>query len=153
MVGVVLKPFSSAPGATLAPNLTPNLFNILLVDPLAHSSVPPSHAARVKSAAISLCRTSVSQPISPLSHDQAAAAFPDALYENSPSRTLGGRTRTPGGLAGSPSRLGRTAAGLPVAESSALLTHASGAGGMWDGDAEDPALRYVLLWCITSLKM
>eukprot|EP00903_Cladosiphon_okamuranus_P013950 g12974.t1 len=59
----------------------------------------------------------------------------------SPSRTLGGgRARS---TVGSPSRLGRTAAGLVVGESSALLTNApmASAGGMWDGDAEDPTLR------------
>lgn len=66
--------------------------------------------------------------------------------QRSPSRTLGGRARS---AAGSPSRLGRTAAaaGLAVGESSALLTHTplaiAGGTGMWDGDAEDPALRSV----------
>lgn len=69
-----------------------------------------------------------------------------ASVKKSPSRTLGGRARS---AAGSPSRLGRTAAGLAVAESSALFTNTplaiAGGTGMWDGDAEDPALRSVLL--------
>ncbi|CAM9186272.1 unnamed protein product, partial [Ectocarpus fasciculatus] len=58
------------------------------------------------------------------------------------------RPRTAGG---SPSRLGRTAGGLAMGESTALFTPLAKGGaiggismsgtGMWDGDAEDPVLR------------
>lgn len=75
---------------------------------------------------------------------RCATRFLVAPVKKSPSRTLGGRARS---AAGSPSRLGRTTAGLAVAESSALLTNTplaiAGGTGVWDGDAEDPALRSV----------
>lgn len=80
---------------------------------------------------------------------EALSPFPMRLFSNydnatpSPSRTWGGRTRAAGA---SPSRLGRTAVGLPIGESMAKGGAIGGVSmpptGTWDGDAEDPSLRW-----------
>lgn len=105
--------------------------------------------------AVSGCLLRTSSTIDPgneLSHTLATSVCrsPSCCFRRqSPSRTMGGRARS---AAGSPSRLGRTAAGLAVGESSALLMTTplaiGGGTGMWDGDAEDPALRSVSPSCI-----